>query len=161
VAVRHRLHRLARLAAPPATPGRARPAVAGDAPLLEAWLRAFTSESGAGMGDPGRTVAERLDHDGWVLWEDDAGEPVAMAGLTLPAAGVVRVAPVYTPPDRRRRGFGAAVTAAVTATGLAQGARDVVLFTDVANPTANALYARLGYLPVEERVTIRLERGAA
>jgi predicted GNAT family acetyltransferase len=31
------------------------------------------------------------------------------------------------------------------------GAREVVLFTDLANPTSNALYQRLGYRPVSDR----------
>jgi hypothetical protein len=34
------------------------------------------------------------------------------------------------------------------------GAVDVVLFTDLANPTSNALYQRLGYRPVEDRAVV-------
>ena len=36
------------------------------------------------------------------------------------------------------------------------GAAEVVLYTDLANPTSNALYQRLGYRPVEERVLLDL-----
>jgi len=36
-----------------------------------------------------------------------------------------------------------------------RGAREVVLFTDVANRTSNDLYRRLGYVPVEDRLTVR------
>jgi len=32
------------------------------------------------------------------------------------------------------------------------GPREVVLFTDLANPTSNALYQRLGFRPVSDRV---------
>jgi predicted GNAT family acetyltransferase len=32
-----------------------------------------------------------------------------------------------------------------------------VLYTDLANPTTNRLYARLGYVPVEDRVVLALE----
>jgi predicted GNAT family acetyltransferase len=84
-----------------------------------------------------------------------------MAGRTRDVAGVVRVATVYTPPEHRRQGFGGAVTAASTQAGLDGGARDVVLYTDQANPTSNALYQRLGYRPVEERVVLDLEPGPA
>ena len=38
---------------------------------------------------------------------------------------------------------------------LDDGADHVVLFTDLANPTSNALYQRLGYRPVEDRVVLR------
>jgi predicted GNAT family acetyltransferase len=32
-----------------------------------------------------------------------------------------------------------------------------VLFTDLSNPTSNALYGRVGYRPVEDRVVIKFE----
>jgi predicted GNAT family acetyltransferase len=31
-----------------------------------------------------------------------------------------------------------------------------VLYTDLANPTSNALYARLGFVPVADRLSLRL-----
>jgi predicted GNAT family acetyltransferase len=82
-----------------------------------------------------------------------------MAGTQRSVAGVVRLGPVYTPPAERRRGFGGAVTAAVSQAALVAGATDVVLFTDLANPTSNALYQRLGYRPVEDRVLLELTAG--
>ncbi|MDP9319178.1 MAG: hypothetical protein M3O94_08950, partial [Actinomycetota bacterium] len=60
--------------------------------------------------------------------------------------GVTRVGPVYTPPEHRRRGYGAAVTAACTRDAL-DHAEDVVLFTDLANPTSNSIYQQIGYRP--------------
>jgi predicted GNAT family acetyltransferase len=64
--------------------------------------------------------------------------------------------PVYTPPEHRRHGFAAAVTAAASDAALRAGARDVVLLTDLANATANALYPRLGYRPVDDRLEVEL-----
>ncbi len=57
----------------------------------------------------------------------------------------------HTLPQHRQRGYGAAVTAACTDDALCSGAQHVVLFTDLANPTSNALYQRLGYRPVSDR----------
>ncbi len=74
-----------------------------------------------------------------------------MAGLTRPAAGQVRVGPVYTPPALRDRGYRGAVTAAVSRAALDAGATEVLLFTDLANPTSNARYQRLGYETVADR----------
>jgi len=85
------------------------------------------------------------------------GAAVSLAGVSRPTAGVVRVAPVYTPPDHRGRGYGGAVTAAVSQAALDASASHVVLFTDLANPASNALYRRLGYRPVEDRVVLRFE----
>ncbi len=152
---RMRLYRLGRLEPPgPFPPGAARLARQDDFDLLVSWHVAFGTEAGAGAAENmHRTVADRLGYRGLMLWEAD-GEPVAMAGLTRNVAGVVRVAAVYTVPKDRQRGFGGAVTTAISQAALDAGADDVVLFTDLANPTSNALYQRLGYRPVGDRVLI-------
>jgi predicted GNAT family acetyltransferase len=64
------------------------------------------------------------------------------------------VSPVYTPSDLRGRGYAGAVTAAVSRAALDAGAGEVLLFTDLANPTSNALYQRIGYVPVSDRVSL-------
>jgi len=66
-----------------------------------------------------------------------------------------RIGPIYTTPEHRRRGFGAAVTAAASRWALDAGAERVLLFTDLANPTTNALYPRIGYRPVHDAVELR------
>jgi RimJ/RimL family protein N-acetyltransferase len=145
-----RLFRLDRLTPPPPPAGAARVAGPDDHDVLLDWFTRFHTD----IGEEPRGVAEALDdtlsYGGMTLWEVDA-RPVAMAGVTRPEAGMVRVIAVYTPPDLRGRGYGGAVTAAVTRAALDAGAEDVVLFTDLANPISNALYQRLGYRPVEDR----------
>jgi predicted GNAT family acetyltransferase len=64
---------------------------------------------------------------------------------------------VYTPVESRRRGYGAAVTAACTADALANGAQEVVLFTDLDNPTSNAIYQAIGFEPLSDRLVVRFE----
>jgi RimJ/RimL family protein N-acetyltransferase len=154
---RSRLFRLAGLMPPdPAPSGAARVAGEADRDLLVRWNTDFAAE--ATPGAPGRAdglVSDRLSHGGQTLWEVD-GRPVSMAGLTRMVAGVTRVTGVYTPPEHRRRGYGGAATAAVSQQALDAGAAAVVLYTDLANPTSNALYRRLGYRPVEDRVLLRL-----
>ena len=82
----------------------------------------------------------------------------ARSSVLLTVTGMVRVGSVYTPPAVRGRGYAGAVTAAVSRAARDAGVREVVLFTDLANPTSNALYQRLGYRPVEDRVTFSFER---
>jgi GNAT superfamily N-acetyltransferase len=151
---RSRLYRLAGLVPPDPIPDGA-PRVAGepDRDLLESWIGAFAAEVNDLTGPRRDIVSDRLSYGGLTLWETQ-GRPVAMAGHGRPAAGVVRVSAVYTPPELRGRGYGGAATAAVTSAALAAGAREVVLFTDLANPTSNALYRRLGYQAVEDRVVV-------
>ena len=42
----------------------------------------------------------------------------------------------------------------VSRVALDAGATDVVLFTDLANPTSNALYQRLGFTRIDDRRTL-------
>ena len=81
------------------------------------------------------------------VWDDDG--PVAMAGVSAPAAGAVRVGPVYTPPDRRNRGYASALVAAVSNTARADGLR-CVLYTELANPISNSIYHAMGYRAITE-----------
>jgi predicted GNAT family acetyltransferase len=91
------------------------------------------------------------------MWEDEDGRTAAMAGRTATSAGVARIAPVYTPPEHRRRGYGAAVTAACTADALARDADHVVLFTDRSNATSNSVYRRIGFRPIAEREVVHFD----
>jgi GNAT superfamily N-acetyltransferase len=151
---RSRLHKLGQLTPPdPAPPGGPRVAGNRDRGLLEEWHGAFAAELNDLRGPIPGVIADRLSYGGLTLWEV-GGRPVAMAGHVRPAAGVVRIGPVYTPPGLRGRGYGAAVTSAVTSAAIEAGASDVVLFTDLANPTSNALYRRLGYQPVGDRAVL-------
>jgi len=157
--MRSRLYRLEALVAPdPAPAGAARVADQADTELLVGWHDAFARDADTILGESDRIVADRLSHGGLMLWEV-GGQPAAMAGTTRPVGGVVRVNGVYTPAEHRRRGYGAAITAAVTQAAQAAGATEVVLFTDLANPTSNAIYQRLGYRPVEDRVLLELTPG--
>jgi hypothetical protein len=152
-----RLFRLEALARPlPFPAGSARVAGDGDRRLLEEWSAAFGAEVGDPYTDAAADVSQRLGYGGLTLWERDE-LPVSLAGVTRRAAGVVRVGPVYTPPGDRGRGYAAAVTFSVSHAALAAGADEVVLFTDVANPTSNALYPRLGYRPVQDTVMITFQ----
>jgi ribosomal protein S18 acetylase RimI-like enzyme len=86
------------------------------------------------------------------LWEV-RGEPVSMAAARPPANGVYRIAMVYTPPEQRRHGYAAAAVAEVSRHLRDIGADEVTLYTDVANPTSNGVYQRIGYRPIAEGET--------
>ncbi|WP_322768501.1 GNAT family N-acetyltransferase [Frankia sp. Cr1] len=151
---RERLYRLGSLVLPrPGPSGRPRVAAAADRDLLVVWVTAFQEETGGVVGNAAGRVDDRLSYGGLTLWEVD-GVPVSVAGITRPVGGMVRIAPVYTPSGLRRRGYAGAVTAAVSQAALDAGAHEVLLFTDLANPTSNGVYQRLGFEPVGDRVTL-------
>ncbi|GAA2651829.1 GNAT family N-acetyltransferase [Streptomyces vastus] len=147
-----RLYRLGTLTPPePAPAGRARVAAGDDRVLVARWKAEFsTAADGRPMRDPDRWAEDRLARGGITFWETPEGTPVSMAGALPKVAGQIRIAPVYTPPALRGRGYAAAATAAVSHAAQAAGADEVLLFTDLANPTSNGLYQRIGYRPVRD-----------
>lgn len=149
---RQRLYRLGELT-PPAPPpqGHARIAGAADRELLTRWYEAFVADVGnAPARDAGAWADARIERGGTVLWQTPDGQPVSLAGALPMVAGQVRVAPVYTPAALRGRGYAGAATAAVSRAAREAGAEEVLLFADLANPTSNGLYQRVGYRGVAD-----------
>ncbi len=117
-----------------------------EVPLVADWLTAFHDEAVADDPDVDtRDVAEQRIGQGEMWAWTVAEQPVALAACSAPTVGVARVGPVYTPPGRRRHGYGAAVTAAATRSAFDAGATRVMLYADVDNPTSNGIYQRLGF----------------
>lgn len=158
-AVGIRLFELGRLCDPPAAPGAVRPATAAEADLVVDWFGRFHAEADVQAGrSPGTLARHQPDPDAVRRWVDAGGMwlhvdehdvPVHWTAARPPSHGVVRLGPVYTPPDRRRHGYAAATVAAVSRRLVQDGVR-VCLNTDLANPTSNALYVRLGFRPVTD-----------
>jgi RimJ/RimL family protein N-acetyltransferase len=154
-AIGRTLYRLDDLALPKGVPGVGRLAAAADAELIVEWLDGFFAEAFGATSDRDarrRYLGEIIGDGGDIVLWSVGGAPVSMARVHAPAAGMSRIGPVYTPPAERGRGFGAAATAAAVQRAHRRGARDVVLFADVANPGANRIYRRLGFVPVAENV---------
>ena len=147
----------AREAFPPSgVPGRHRDYRPEDHDLAAAWMDAFVAEAlpdaPPGRADDGAAFVERRVADpdgGLVVWEDD-GAPVSIAGFGGPTPNGIRIGPVYTPPDLRGRGYASALVGELTAQLLAGGRSLCFLFTDLANPTSNSIYQRVGYRPVAD-----------
>lgn len=144
VATEEAAHRLERVVAParPA-PGALRAAREGDRALLVRWTGDFVREAKVPHGDAERSVARGLAAGELFVWED--GDPACMVGVHVAVAGVVRLGPVYTPPDRRAHGYATSAVAAASEAALARGAHTCMLFTDLSNPTSNRIYAAVGY----------------
>jgi hypothetical protein len=130
--------------------GGLREATKDDRNLVVSWLRAFQAEADDGASDPEAIVDQRR----WWLWDD--GGPVSLARPSEPVEGVARIGPVYTPPERRNRGYAGACVSALSAQVLKSGQR-CILYTDLANPTSNAIYRRIGYRAVAEVLRYRFE----
>jgi predicted GNAT family acetyltransferase len=145
------IYALRRVASPPAPKGAMRVARAEDRPLLLEWVLAFAAEVlHEGPGDDAarheRSVDARLSGGdaGFALWDVD-GRPVSLVGFGGPTPSGIRIGPVYTPPPLRGNGYASALTAQVSQQQLDRGRRFCFLYTDLSNPTSNAVYTRIGY----------------
>lgn len=151
-------HRLGTLSAPEGVSGSPRTASTrdqADVDLLAQWWFEFERETGANAHaastSPDPEVVLRGAARGQVVtcWSD-RGRTVAAAGHTAVRDGSARIAPVYTPPEFRRRGYGSAVTAAAVRSAQVLGATEISLFTDATYLPANEVYRRLGFQVVAE-----------
>jgi predicted GNAT family acetyltransferase len=153
-ALAQRIFRAETVERPDGVPGRMRPYEDADRELAIRWLDEFVAEAlpvSSPQPESSAGFVEQRQNDpdgGLVFWED--GEAVSMAGFGGPTPSGIRVGPVYTPPELRSRGYASALTAALTQELLDGGRRFCFLFTDLANPTSNRIYQRIGYRPVTD-----------
>lgn len=147
-----RVFRAQRVILPRPVGGRMRPYESADRELAVRWLDAFTAEA---LPEPppepsSRWLDRRLaePEGSVVVWED--GEPVSLAAAGGTTPNGIRIGPVYTPPELRGRGYASALVADLTRVQLEGGRRFCFLFTDLANPTSNRIYQRVGYEPVTD-----------
>ena len=147
---RSRLHKLGGIVEQKAD-GAPRPATGTDVVALAPMVGAYRAEVGHGAegeAEDRRWLEQRIERRRLWVWEDE-GRLVSMVGHQSPVFGTVRVGPVYTPPESRGRGYASALTAEVSRR-LREAGDEVCLFTDLANPTSNKIYAAIGYRPVQD-----------
>lgn len=158
-----RIYRCRAVTPPQGVSGAARVATMDDLDLLADWYYAFAVESTPETYTRASALqsAERiLTNPGseMLLWED-GGDPVAMAGAIGPTPDGIRIGPVYTPPEQRRRGYASAVTAAITQHQFDAGRQFCFLYTDLSNPTSNSIYMQIGYTPVCDSSQVKFDCG--
>ena len=153
-----RMFRLDRVDPPPAVAGRGRPVERADRDLVLDWVVAFSAETltdNKPRDEQIASVDRRLGYaDLMWLWEVD-GVPVSFAWRSpvrppgqWPRTPVTRISAVYTPPEQRGHGYASANVAELSQRGLDAGADACMLYADLANPTSNKIYQRIGYRPV-------------
>jgi uncharacterized protein len=162
-AMASRIYRLTNVKPVDGVSGHLRDATQEDRDLLIDWIGRFATEAlprNDPMADPNRrarAVDLRLGATGagLVLW--DEGGPVSFAGYGGRTPNGIRIGPVYTPPDLRRRGYASALVASLSQRLLDEGRTFCFLHTDLSNPTSNRIYIDIGYEPVCDSWNYRFE----
>jgi RimJ/RimL family protein N-acetyltransferase len=151
---RQRLHSLTHVTFPSApAAGALRPALPPDAPVARAWMAGFIRDTRA--RHLGADAAERLiEQQRLHIWVD--GEPRCMVSAVRDTPNTAGIGAVYTPPQFRNRGYASTAVATLSRQLLDSGRRSCFLYTDVANPVSNAVYARVGFEPIDDVVEIRI-----
>jgi predicted GNAT family acetyltransferase len=161
VGLSERIFRLTTVRPPTDVSGAMIRATVADRDLLIAWTNDFVDEALRGeRPEPIEQVVDRGLAAGRItyVWVDD-GRPVSLAGAGGATPHGIRIGPVYTPPELRRRGYASALVAAASQEQLDAGKRFAFLFTDLANPTSNHIYQEIGYEPVRDVRQYRLAAG--
>ncbi len=157
-----RIFQLTTVIPPRPVGGRLRTARAGDLDLVTRWFAAFIREA---LHEDGSTAGAMADL--WLntpdrtlyLWEE--GRPVSTCGATGRTPNGIRIGAVYTPPELRGRGYASNCVAAASQAQLDAGLRYCFLYTDLANPTSNRIYRKIGYEPVCDVDEYRFEDQSA
>jgi hypothetical protein len=153
IGIQQRVYRASRVIRPEGVSGSMRTYEDSDRELVIRWMDAFVAEAlHQGLQEDGAAWLERNlagPDSGIGLWVD-GGETVSFAGYGGSTPNGIRIGPVYTPPELRRRGYASALTAELTQMLLDGGRTFCFLFTDLANPTSNSIYQRIGYEPVSD-----------
>lgn len=157
VDVEERVFELRKVASLRYSAGAMRLATLADLDLVTEWIVAFNQEAlGEAASDYAATrqrVQTRITDQTFFLWEDE--EPVALAGITRPTPQGIGVGPVYTPLEKRGCGYATTLVAQVSQQMLDRGRQFCTLFTDLANPTSNSIYQKIGYRPVGDYAVYR------
>jgi uncharacterized protein len=143
-----RIYACERVVVPVYSRGYLRPAMANDEALLVEWAGEFCRD--AGIEDEVEYMKARIPNEiakhSLYVWDDD--QIVSMAVVQRETARGICVSLVYTPPYLRKQGYATSCVAALTQRMLDSGKRFCCLYTDLTNPTSNAIYQKIGYEPV-------------
>lgn len=158
---RHLLYQCEAVTHPSGIDGRLMPARPGNIVRHVDWEIAFAEDVDAPQDQRERTLVEqRVGRwlDAGVLFDWAVKDEACAHGVVLPIGkNGARVLAIYTPPEKRGRGYAQAMTAALTERALSEG-RWCTLFTDADNPITNKIYPRLGYRYLSEYTNLRFVR---
>lgn len=141
---------------PPPVDGVSRPARPHEVEELAHMRIAFEEEAIGHVDDPElsrRGTEWRIEEQSsrFGLWVHEVGgRLVSMTGHSGATPNGIRIGPVYTPPEYRGHGYASALVATQSQWLLDSGHRFCFLYTDLANPTSNSIYRRIGYRQIAE-----------
>ncbi len=142
-----RIHQLESVELIAKSSGYLRLANESDRQLILEWYKAFELDAiGTNQENIHRIVDYHIKQNHAYIWEDKIPVSMVFAGGSTPNGK--RITAVYTPPEHRQKGYATSCVAALSQNLLDSGCKFCFLFTDLANPTSNHIYHKIGYRPI-------------
>ncbi len=128
-----------------------------DFPVLRYWINTFYSdvEGNEPMDETDKELIEVVKNKRLYVLELN-GEVVAMTGKTRPLSNSETICLVYTPKHLRKKGYASKLVEEVTKLILTEKEM-VTLYTDLANPTSNSIYMKIGFKPYCDSLVLSKE----
>ncbi len=126
-----------------------------------AWGVGFGQDTGLerSLEDSSNQMTRAVNESRLFEWRSK-GEVVSQVLISAARFGVVRLGQLYTPPEHRKKGHGAAFVAAVAQQQLDRQKVDTVILSAQASSAAtNRLYRGLGFVRAFEMLTVRVVPG--
>jgi len=137
--------------------GKMRPAAEADMSFLPYWSEDFRASAGGdGVVSSDAEQYRYLISNGSLFILEDNGTAVSMARISREIVKTAGIAYVYTPPYFRGHGYASSIVAQLSQMWLDKGF-NCVLYTDLANPTSNSIYQKIGYRPICDSLDIKFK----
>jgi uncharacterized protein len=129
---------------------RGRRIEARDLDLVTEWRIGYSLETLGAKDTPElrvqcRDALKRSLAEGWTWLLEEEGQPVACTSFNTAIPEAVQVGGVWTPPERRGRGYARCIVAASLLDARNEGAEQAILFTGKTNFPAQKAYLALGF----------------
>ncbi len=124
-------------------------------PLLTEWMVDFmnyTKESPISIENAAGRMKQFIQEKSVFLWMVD-DVPVSMARKSRSTKNGICVSLVYTPDESRGKGYASSCVAELSR-HLLGDYTFCTLYTDLANPTSNSIYQKIGYYPIQDSIMI-------
>lgn len=130
-----------------------------DIRFLENAIKCFEEDALVKPTTPQKQLHEKtvnmISHKEVFLWEVD-GEIVSIMKKSRPTTNGVTVSLVFTPRDKRKKGY-ARTCVATCSKELLKEYKFCTLYTDLLNPTSNKIYKEIGYHQIAEFLHVGFE----
>lgn len=147
-----RIFKLSNLDKVAIAPGRFRKVQLDDLEVIKDWYIKFCQEclsKEVKEEEAKNHVREAIESGSYYGWEKDGGL-VSVAARARNIKNAVAINFVYTPKNYRGRGYASSTVAKLSKKLLDEGYKHCCLFTDLANPTSNSIYKKIGYKPIAD-----------